>query len=457
MMLFTTEWLASVFADYKGAAMDGIEIAEVATDSRKKLNKSLFIPLAGENFDGHKYMKDAFDQGAAAALWDKEKDLPEFLPADFPVFFVEDTLTAMQELAKAYREKVGPVVIGVTGSNGKTTTKDIIASVVASSFKTHHTEGNLNNQIGVPLTILSMLPETEVLVTEMGMNHFGEIETLTKIANPDFAVITNIGESHIEYLGSREGIARAKLEIIKGMTKDGYLLIDGDEPLLGQVHQRNNVIKCGFDTGNDVTIKNINISQQSTQFELSDGENYTIPLVGSHHALNASFAITIGELLKITKDNVKQALTGMELTSMRFELMDGKNGSSIINDAYNASPTSMKASINAVKHLGGFRQKVLVLGDVFELGQNSKPLHRSVADSIDESMTAVLTFGEDADEISSAVHKQHPEIDSRHFTSKETLIGTLNTYISEGTLILFKASRGMQFESFVKQVIDPSK
>ncbi|WP_010530449.1 UDP-N-acetylmuramoyl-tripeptide--D-alanyl-D-alanine ligase [Lentibacillus jeotgali] len=455
-MLFTTKWLTTVFSDYKGAAVDEVEIVEVTTDSRRKLKKSLFIPLAGENFDGHHYMKDAFDQGAAAALWDKHKALPESLPADFPVFFVNDTLTAMQELAKAYRKKVNPVVIGVTGSNGKTTTKDIIASVVGSSYKTHHTEGNLNNQVGLPLTILSMPLDTEALVVEMGMNHFGEIETLTKIAQPNYAVITNIGESHIEFLGSREGIARAKLEIIKGTTKDGYLLIDGDEPLLRQVHQREHVIKCGYHTNNDVTIRNINITRQSTQFELSDGGSYTIPLLGSHHALNASFAITIGRLLNIATDNVKQALTGLELTSMRFELMNGKNGSSIINDAYNASPTSMKASINAVKHLDGFHQKVLVLGDVFELGQNSKPLHRSVADSIDESMSAVLTFGEDADEISSAVYKQHPAIDSRHFTSKEALMNALNEYISEGTLILFKASRGMQFESFIKQVIDPS-
>ncbi|WP_308430700.1 UDP-N-acetylmuramoyl-tripeptide--D-alanyl-D-alanine ligase [Lentibacillus kapialis] len=437
--------------------MDNIEVAEVATDSRKKLDESLFVPLEGENFDGHDYMKDAFDRGASAALWDKKKGLPDFLPADFPVFFVEDTLAAMQELAKAYREKVNPVVIAITGSNGKTTTKDITASVVGASFKTHYTQGNLNNQIGVPLTILSMPPDTEVLVAEMGMNHFGEIETLTKIARPDYAVITNIGESHIEYLGSREGIAEAKLEIIEGITKNGYLLIDGDEPLLRHIHLRDGVITCGFEDHNDVAITNITISQQSTQFELSDDDSYTIPLLGSHHALNASFAVTIGGLLNIATKTVKQALTELELTSMRFELMNGKNGSFIINDAYNASPTSMKASINAVKHLEGFRQKVLVLGDVFELGKNSKQLHRTVADSIDESMTAVLTFGKDADEISSAVFKQTPAIDCRHFTSKETLLDALNAYITKDTLVLFKASRGMQFESFVKQVIDPSQ
>ncbi|HLS08724.1 UDP-N-acetylmuramoyl-tripeptide--D-alanyl-D-alanine ligase [Lentibacillus sp.] len=456
MMLFTTDWLTSLFTDFRGAAKSSIEINEITTDSRKKTNQSLFIPLVGENFNGHDFMKDALEQGAAAALWHKKKDLPGFLPADFPVFFVEDTLSALQELASAYREKVNPTVIAVTGSNGKTTTKDIIASVVGSSFKTHHTKGNLNNHIGVPLTILSMSSDTQALVVEMGMNHFGEIEALTKIAQPDYAVITNIGESHIEYLGSREGIAKAKLEITKGMTKNGYLIIDGDEILLKQVHQCDHVLTCGFDDQNDLAIKEVNISHESTKFKLSDNEVYTIPLLGSHHALNAAFAVTIAGLLGIEKNKVKQALTQLKLTSMRFELINGINGSAVINDAYNASPTSMKASINAVRHLEGFRQKVLVLGDVFELGKNSKSLHQSVADSIDESVAAVFTLGRDAREISSAVKRSHPTIDCRHFTAKETLMAALAEYTLEGTLILFKASRGMQFESLVNQVVDPT-
>ncbi|SFB18951.1 UDP-N-acetylmuramoyl-tripeptide--D-alanyl-D-alanine ligase [Lentibacillus halodurans] len=456
MKLFTTQWLTAVFPDYKGAAHKSIEVAEVSTDSRKKTNHSLFIPLVGENFDGHHYMKEAFNQGAVAALWQNKKELPAFLPADFPVFFVEDTLSALQDLAIAYREKVNPAVIGVTGSNGKTTTKDLIASIVGSSLKTHHTIGNLNNQIGVPITILSMPPDTEALVVEMGMNHFGEIETLSNIAKPDYAVITNIGESHIEYLGSREGIAKAKLEITKGMNKDGHLLIDGDEALLRQVHQRRHVITCGFDPGNDVYIKNVNLFTNRTQFELSDGEVYTIPLLGSHHALNAAFAVIIAKLLDVAKDKVKQGLAALKQTSMRFELLSGKNGSSIINDAYNASPTSMKASINVVKQLEGFRQKVLVLGDIFELGEQSKSLHQSVADSIDDSADAVFSLGDDAGDITSIVEKRYQTIDCRHFASKEELSAALEEYVSKDTLILFKASRGMQFESLVKQVIDPS-
>ncbi|MBP1950610.1 UDP-N-acetylmuramoyl-tripeptide--D-alanyl-D-alanine ligase [Virgibacillus litoralis] len=455
-MLFTTEWLTSIFGDYKGAAADRIEIGEVATDSRKKTHKSLFIPIIGENFDGHDYIKQAFDQGAVATLWQKEKQLPSFLPTDFPVFFVEDTLKAFQELAGFYRDKINPIVIGITGSNGKTTTKDIVASVLKTTFITEQTKGNLNNHIGLPLTILSMEPGTEVLIVEMGMNQYGEIETLSNIAKPDIAVITNIGESHIEYLGSRADIAKAKLEIISGMKHDGFLIVDGDEPLLEEMHKRDNVITCGFDADNEVVVEKIKLTYNHTQFQLSDGYEYSVPLLGNHHALNAAFAIAIAEHLKIPKSKVVKGLTELERTSMRFELLKGKNDASIINDAYNASPTSMKAAINVVKQMKGFKQKVLVLGDIFELGNESKLFHQSIAESIDNSVDALFTFGEESEEISSTVNKRNSDISCSHFTSKTDLLNALEDYLTKDTLILFKASRGMQFELFVEKLTDPS-
>ncbi|SFD82543.1 UDP-N-acetylmuramoyl-tripeptide--D-alanyl-D-alanine ligase [Lentibacillus persicus] len=450
-MLFTTKWLGAIFDNVNEHASDSIYINEVTTDSRKKTDKSLFIPIIGEKFDGHHYMEEAYNQGAVAAIWDKRKAVPDFLPDDFPLFYVNDTLAAMQQLAQSYRESVAPTVIGVTGSNGKTTTKDLIAAVLSPSIKTHYTKGNLNNHIGVPLTILSMPSDTKVLVVEMGMNHPGEIESLSKLAKPDYAVITNIGESHIENLGSREGIAEAKLEIAQGMNNDGHLLIDGDEILLRQCRHQKHVITCGFEYTNDVHIKNVKLFQDSTQFQLATGEEYKLPLLGSHHALNAAFAVTIAKRLGIEITKIKQALTELELTSMRFEMIDGKNGASIINDAYNASPTSMKASVDVVKTLDGFKQKVLVLGDMFELGDQSKSLHQTVAESIDDSVDAVFTIGEDSREITSRVKTQHQSIDCRHFTSREELSAALKDYINEGTLILFKASRGMKLETFVNE------
>jgi UDP-N-acetylmuramoyl-tripeptide--D-alanyl-D-alanine ligase len=172
-MLFTTKWVSTIFTDYKGAATDAISIDAVTTDSRPQTKHGLFIPLVGDKFDGHDYVKQAFDNGAVAAVWNRQQPLPEFLPTDFPVFFVENSLSALQALAAAYREKIDPTVIGITGSNGKTTTKDIVATVMKSTYQTHYTEGNFNNHIGLPLTILSMPNKTEVLVLEMGMNHAG--------------------------------------------------------------------------------------------------------------------------------------------------------------------------------------------------------------------------------------------------------------------------------------------
>ncbi|WP_188454485.1 UDP-N-acetylmuramoyl-tripeptide--D-alanyl-D-alanine ligase [Virgibacillus oceani] len=454
-MLFTTEWISNTFTEYQGAAPDTIPIDEVTTDSRKKTKKGLFIPLIGDNFDGHDFIKQAFDNGAVAVIWDKSKNLPEFLPTDFPVFLVDDTLIALQKLAAVYRTEINPIVIGITGSNGKTTTKDLVAAVVKSQYRTHYTDGNFNNHIGMPLTILAMDRQTEVLVLEMGMNHFGEIEQLSTIARPDAAIITNIGESHIEFLGSREGIAKAKLEITSGLKKDGILIIDGDEQLLKQVHKRDHVITCGFSSNNDVIIKEVSIQHDQTVFNLSDGTEYTIALLGKHHAKNASYAITLGKRLGITRDTIKQALLSLELTSMRFEMLKGKHNVSVINDAYNASPTSMKAAIEVVKQMTGFSDKVLVLGDIFELGEHAKTLHQSVAEVIDSPITALFTFGNDSEIISKAVQKQNKPIICRHFNTREALLNELHAYLNEDTLLLFKASRGMQFELFVKEIIQP--
>src|SRR5699024_4876035 len=354
-MLFTLKWLAKIFNENEGELNDSIPIHDVTTDSRKKVNNGLFIPLVGERFDGHDYILDAFNNGAIAALWKRDRTRPEALPNDFPIYYVSDTLDALQRLAACYREKINPTVIAITGSNGKTTTKDMIGSVLTTSYRTHRTMGNFNNHIGLPLTILDMPPDTEILVLEMGMNDFGEISHLSHIAQPDIAVITNIGESHLAQLRSRAGIAKAKLEIVDGMSPEGYLYIDGDEPLLKNAHVHPNVITCGFYANNDVIIEDTKIEDDKTLFGLSDGKTYSIPLLGKHHALNALFAVTIGTKMGVMPKTIQQALAKLEHTSMRFEIVQGKNGATIINDAYNASPTSMKAAIDVVKQMRGYK------------------------------------------------------------------------------------------------------
>ncbi|MDY0396299.1 UDP-N-acetylmuramoyl-tripeptide--D-alanyl-D-alanine ligase [Virgibacillus halophilus] len=453
-MLFNTDWLMRLFEDFTGMPENDVSVHSVETDSRKAAEKSLFVPLVGEKFDGHDYIKQAFDNGAIATFWKKGKPLPNFLPADFPVFFVEDTLLAMQQLAKAYRDKVDPVVIGITGSNGKTTTKDLVSAVVWQKYNTHFTNGNFNNHIGLPLTILSMDPKTEVLVLEMGMNHSGEIATLTKIAEPDYGIITNIGEAHIEYLGSREGIARAKLEILQGLKHDGIFIFNGDEPLLQMQTYAQETITCGFHEDNDIVIHDVSVEAQQTVFRLGADETYRIPLLGEHHCQNAAYAITVGKKLGLQHHEIQRAFDEMKLTGMRFEMLKGKNGSIIINDAYNASPSSMRASIEVVKQLKPYAVKVLVLGDMFELGSDAEQWHRQMADSITEPISAVLTYGHDAQYIASAMNSGQTGITCEHFASKEELLKNLQTYLRPEALILFKASRGMNFETMVNEVLE---
>ncbi|RDW18467.1 UDP-N-acetylmuramoyl-tripeptide--D-alanyl-D-alanine ligase [Oceanobacillus arenosus] len=453
-MLFTTNWLSERFTDFQGDAKNLIQIDAVNTDSRVQIKKSLFVPIVGDNFDGHHYVKQAINNGAVAVLWEKGRSLPTLIPTDFPVFFVEDTTTGLQQLATNYLDDVNPIVIGITGSNGKTTTKDLVAAMMKSTYITHYTNGNFNNHIGLPLTILSMKKNTEVLVLEMGMSGFGEIDLLSKIAKPDYAIITNIGESHIEFLGSREGIAKAKLEIINGLKEKALLIIDGDEPLLNQLNTYSNTVSCGFNNDNDVIISNVNLSLQATSFKLSDETNYVVPLLGKHHAKNATYAIILGERLGINLSTRKSALLSLEQTSMRFELMEGRGGASIINDAYNASPTSMKAAIEVVKQMKGFKSKVLVLGDVLELGEHSEQLHRSIAEVIDSSINAVFTYGDHSEVISNAVMEKGGEIRCKHFTEKASLLKALEPYLEKESIVLFKASRGLHFETLIKEILN---
>lgn len=452
-MLFETNWLATLFPENRGNIESTSPIQEVTTDSRVETTNALFIPLVGDQFDGHDHVKQAIDQGAVAMFWHKDKELPMFIPTDFPVFFVADTLLALQQLATYYRKKINPIVVGITGSNGKTTTKDLVASILKTTYQTHATKGNFNNHIGLPLTILAMSKHTEVLILEMGMSDFKEIERLSEIARPDYAIITNIGESHIEFLGSRQGIANAKLEIMHGLKDNGMMFIDGDEQLLLPLHQMENIVTCGYKENNNQLITNVEMSHHTTTFTLRGNSRYSVPLLGWHHALNATYAIALGKQLNVSEAMIQEGLHSLELTSMRFELLKGANDVSIINDAYNASPTSMKAAINVVKQMKGFKEKVLILGDIFELGNQSDDLHKSVASVIESPITTVFTYGEAARNISETVNKEQTDIPCSHFETKEELLDALKEYIHVEALLLFKASRGMRFETIVEDVL----
>lgn len=454
-MLFKLEDLKQLFTKHQGNMMDATEIIRVNTDSRVLAPHSLFVPIVGENFNGHDYIADAIKNGAAAVIWDEKEELPNSIPADFPVFFTANTIKGLHQLAIFYRELIDPIVIGITGSNGKTTTKDLVAAICDSTFRTHYTSGNFNNHIGMPLTILSMPRDTEVLVLEMGMDRFGEIEVLTNIARPDYAIITNIGESHIEFLGSRAGIAKAKLEIINGLKPEGMLIIDGDEPLLEGIHTDKQIrIKTvGFQNQNDKQIIKTDITVEGTAFTLNNGEEFHVALFGRHHAKNAAFALSIAEELNISKEKQKNALRTLKHTSMRFELLAGKHGATIINDSYNASPTSMKGAIEVIKQMEGFPKRIIVLGDVLELGEFAEDMHRDIAQVVTEPITHLYTYGKNAAFITEEVSKKNNAVLISHYATKELLLTELEKDLDKNTIVLFKASRGLAFETMVNELI----
>lgn len=316
MEKFTLQFVAELFDHRLTEQQKNISIHHIYTDSRQSVENGLFIPIVGERFDAHDFISGAIERGAVAALWSRSEQ-PEGIPKNFPLIYVDDTLKALQELAKAYRQALDPTVIGVTGSNGKTTTKELIAACLSATYKTAKTEGNLNNHIGLPLTILRMERDVEVLVAEMGMSAFGEIELLSSIGQPDHAVITNIGESHIEFLGSREGIAKAKLEITAGLRKQGQLIIDGDEPLL-TTNAYPNKIRCGFTAENDYRVEAYEQLQEASSVTINQ-TTFTLPLLGQHQALNAAFAIALAELMGVPTDQAINQLESVVMPGMRFE------------------------------------------------------------------------------------------------------------------------------------------
>lgn len=449
--MFNTKWLMEIFPEHKvELESEEIEIESVSTDSRNLLTNSLFIPLEGENFDGHDYVKQAIKHGAIAIIWNKEKPSDK-IPKGVSLFLVDNTLEALQTLAQAYRNHINPKVIGITGSNGKTTTKDLLNAALNKQYLTKATEGNYNNHIGLPLTILSMSVDTEVLILEMGMSDFGEIALLSKIAKPDIAIITNIGESHIEHLGSRTGISQAKLEITEHMNDESVLIVDGDEPLLEKNDFKGNLIKCGYTKGNEYIISNVSLSEKGTTFKIND-KPYQIPLLGNHNAQNASFVIAATEALNVSHQIVQDGLSQVRVTDMRFELIKGKNEVSLINDAYNASPSSMKASIEVVDNLKGYNKKILVLGDILELGGNLEKYYIEIARKIiDTDIKYVYTYGNTSSVMSDYLNS-HSDINAKHFIEKKLLVSKLESKAIRNNLIFFKASRGIKLEEIVEEI-----
>lgn len=432
---------------------DDTVIHGVSIDSRNINKGNLFIPLKGEKVDGHQFVEQAIKRGARCALWQKNIPHP---PQNVPLLFVEDTLVALQQLAKSYRDELNIPILGVTGSNGKTTTKDMVASLISTSYKVQKTEGNFNNHIGLPLTLLNLREDTEMAVVEMGMSGLGEISFLTKLARPDVAIITNIGEAHLLDLGSREKIAEAKLEILDGLKEGGLFIFNGDEPLLKKRVQGKSFpfTLQTFGKGEENTIFPLSIKQveNGSVFTINDGkEEFHLPILGVHNVMNALAAILAARHFGISYEKMQEGFKRLQITNMRMELVKGASGETIINDAYNASPTSMKAALELMTSLTQYKKKIVVLGDMLELGDQEIEFHKNIGLFIDgTAIDYVFTYGRLGAFISEGAKEHIPEERIFHFDDKEKLAAHLKNYVDQETVVLVKSSRGIKLETVVQ-------
>ena len=429
----------------------GLTVAEISTDSRKISPGSLFVAIRGERFDGNDFIADAFENGAAAVLTDRDV-------VDFPgktLVKVSDTLKALHDLASYYRNMFDIPFVGITGSVGKTSTKDMVACALGARYNVLKNEGNLNNEIGVPLTIFRLEPGYEAGVIEMGMSAFGEIRALTRIVRPKVGIITNIGVSHIEKLGSRQNILRAKLELLEGLQPDGLLILNGDDVMLSGVKDLLEVrtVSYGLEENADYQAYNIRSKgEKGIDFNIKlDGNEYTVhvPAPGVHNVYNALAALAAGRELQIPAELLIDGIARYSPGKMRLNIIKS-DGLTIINDAYNASPQSVKAAIDVLKEIEAER-RIAVLGDMLELGEWSMSAHRETGAYVAGSNTdLIITVGQAAAYIAEgALETGFPGSGTVVLSNNDEAIRYLKDIIRKGDAILVKGSRGMMMEEIV--------
>ncbi len=429
-------------------------ISGVSTDSRKAGPGYIFIPLKGERYDGHDFIDGAFESGAAAAL--TERGTPA---GDKILIKVGDTLKALQDIAAYYRSKFSIPFVGITGSVGKTSTKDMVACALGAGYNVLKNEGNLNNEIGVPLTIFRLEDCHEAAVVEMGMSGFGEISTLTGIVRPKVGIITNIGISHIEKLGSRQNILKAKLEILEGLQPDGLLILNGDDVMLSGVKDLLDVrtVSYGLEEGVDYQAYNVRSrGENGIDFGITIGGreyNVFLPTPGVHNVYNALAALAAGHELGIDIQELIGGIASYSPGSMRLNIIKA-NGITIINDVYNASPQSVKAAIDVLDELEAGR-RIAVLGDMLELGEWSVDAHLDTGHNVAVSRAdIVITVGSAAADIArGAVEAGFSPENAVMTESNKEAMDYLGRIVNKGDAILVKGSRGMKMEEIVNGLI----
>lgn len=432
------------------------EVRTITTDSRSVEPGAMFIAIRGERFDGHDYIQQAYEAGAACVL---AETIPDgVIPLGAGGITVKDTIRALGDIARYRKECVAPYTVAVTGSTGKTTTKEFIYSVLAACAPTHKTEGNFNNEIGVPLTMLKVENGAKYMVLEMGMSGPGEIEYLSRLARPNMAVITNVGDSHIERLGSREAIRDAKLEVRTGLTPGGKLILNGDEPLLSGI--RGGVYVSRKDEGADYYVSNITDHGMCTTFDITHAgvcvKDLSIPVLGDHNVFDAALAYAVGCELGLSEEDIRRGLGSFKNTGMRQNIYRADDVT-IIEDCYNAAPLSMSASLSVLAMIARREQgrSIAVLGDMRELGDFSRSLHEDVGGSVAElGIDLLYTFGDDAAFIALGAKKagmsEEAIVVMRDLEAPEALAAALREKIKGGDAVLFKASRAVRLERVIE-------
>ena len=429
-----------------------IEFFGANNDTRVLQPGQLFIVLQGAR-DGHDFIPAAMEKGAAAVLCSRKV-------GDYPAIIVEDPRIALGIIAREELKRIGPKVVAVTGSVGKSTTKEMIAAVLESTYKVSKTPANHNHDIGMPMAILAMAEDTEVAVLEMGMNHFGEIAYLSNIAKPDVAVIINIGTMHIEYLGTQEGIRKAKMEIVEGMTHKGMLLLNGDDPMLWNLEYKPMQRITYFGQGESCDVRGFHVKQESEhmEFDVSAGKlgfHLDLQLEGEHFVADALAAVTVGLKMAVPSERISESLAKFRNMSGRQEILQ-VGGYTIIKDCYNAGPESMAAALKVLGNRPG--RHVAVLGDMLELGDCAPAEHYKVGRIAAEKAELVFAYGPNASRIiNGTTTGGMPETRAMAYTEQEPLIADLKRAAKPGDVILFKGSRGMHMERVLEGFLKEEK
>ena len=433
---------------------ENVVLGDFVKDTRIIKENDVYVGIKGDNLDGNTLYEQAFEKGAKVCILehiDNSDEIKEKYP-DRVIVIVDDSIKALQQLAAYKRSLYNIPVIGITGSVGKTSARDMVASVVATKYNVWKTQGNYNNHLGLPLTILG-LKDHEALVVEMGMNHSGEISVLSKIAKPDIAIITNVGTAHIGNLGSREGIHKAKLEILDGLKQDGLLIINNDDDMLSSWYDKqenkDKIITFGIDCDSDIRATDIKIGERGSSFKIDEGE-FEVPIAGGHYIYHALLGIVVGRKLNISDDKIVEGIKNIELTKGRMEMIKCSDDIVVINDCYNANYDSMKAAIDYLGKVEN-RRKIAVLGDMLELGEFSETLHKKIGEEVSmNSIDVLITIGKLGKLINEVAGGTH--LIKYHFDNNEEAIKKIKSIMESKDIILVKASNAMKFIEIVEAI-----